>query len=257
MSTTTKFYAVSDAKSFRPSAVSQPGAFAVDATAAAASIPTTVPPDEKSCSPSSTSQPALLLAADSTASTTPPVLANVNSMSANDTPNFPSPTASQADDSSAEMDFTASPENNHNTPTPEIAWSTAGTSRKPASTARPRTELISVGIQLPPGTLTAKLPLYDLLAAIISVAHLSSKTSAEITLQAKLAQSLVFLKTHSPLTTHLLLSLTHLQLHAVLLRDQLELWQQNKDIMDELQQLRHEVRVLFESLDETASRQDP
>ncbi|XP_037568330.1 uncharacterized protein LOC119449223 [Dermacentor silvarum] len=118
------------------------------------------------------------------------MLANANSMSANDTPNFPSPTASQADDSSAEMDFTASPENNHNTPTPESTWSTVGTSRKPASTARPRTELISVGIQLPPGTLTPKLPLYDLLAAIISAAHLSSKTSAEITLQAKPAQSL-------------------------------------------------------------------
>lgn len=214
MSTTTKFHAVSDAKSCGPSAVSQPGAFPVATTAAAASVPTAVPPDAKSCSLSSTSQPAALLAADSTGSTTPPVLANANSMSANDTPNFPSPTASQADDSSAEMDFTASPENNHNTPTPESAWSTVGTSRKPASTARPRTELISVGIQLPPGTLTPKLPLYDLLAAIISAAHLSSKTSAEITLQAKPAQSLVFLKTHSPLTAHLLLSLTHLQLNG-------------------------------------------
>ncbi|KAH7966960.1 hypothetical protein HPB49_020895 [Dermacentor silvarum] len=117
MSTTTKFHAVSDAKSFGPSAVSQPGAFG--ATAAAGSIPTTVPPDEKSCSPSSTSQPAALLAADSTGSTTPPGLADVNSKSANDTPNFPSPTASQADDSSAEMDFTASPENSHNTPSRE------------------------------------------------------------------------------------------------------------------------------------------
>ncbi|KAH7986723.1 hypothetical protein HPB49_025847 [Dermacentor silvarum] len=214
MSTTTKFHAVSDAKSCGPSAVSQPGAFPVATTAAAGSVPTAVPPDAKSCSLSSTSQPAALLAADSTGSTTPPVLANANSMSANDTPNFPSPTASQADDSSAEMDFTASPENNHNTPTPESAWSTVGTSRKPASTARPRTELISVGIQLPPGTLTPKLPLYDLLAAIISAAHLSSKTSAEITLQAKPAQSLVFLKTHSPLTAHLLLSLTHLQLNG-------------------------------------------
>ncbi|KAH7973831.1 hypothetical protein HPB49_005342 [Dermacentor silvarum] len=214
MSTTTKFHAVSDAKSCGPSAVSQPGAFPVATTAAAASVPTAVPPDAKSCSLSSTSQPAALLAADSTGSTTPPVLANANSMSANDTPNFPSPTASQADDSSAEMDFTASPENNHNTPTPESAWSTVGTSRKPASTARPRTELISVGIQLPPGTLTPKLPLYDLLAAIISAAHLSSKTSAEITLQAKPAQSLVFLKTQSPLTAHLLLSLTHLQLNG-------------------------------------------
>ncbi|KAH7959685.1 hypothetical protein HPB49_013042 [Dermacentor silvarum] len=194
--------------------VSQPGAFAVAATAVAASIPTTASPDAKSCSPSSTSQPAALLAADSTGSTTPPGLANVNSMSANDTPNFPSPTASQADDSSAEMDFTASPENNHNTPTPESAWSTVGTSRRPASTARPRTKLISVEIQLPPGALTPKLPLYGLLSAIISAAHLSSKTSAEITLQAKPAQSLVFLKTHSPLTAHLLLSLMHLQLNG-------------------------------------------
>ncbi|KAH7937537.1 hypothetical protein HPB49_012880 [Dermacentor silvarum] len=167
-----------------------------------------------SCSPSSTSQPAALLTADPTVSTTPPVLANVNSMSANDTPNFPSPTASRADDSSAEMDFTASPENNHNTPTPESARTTVGTSRKPSSTARPRTELISVGSQLPPDTLTPKLRLYDLLAAIISAAHLSSKTSAEITLQAKPAQSHVFLKTPSPHTAHLLLSLTHLQLNG-------------------------------------------
>ncbi|XP_037579407.1 mucin-5AC [Dermacentor silvarum] len=194
--------------------MSQPGAFAVAATAAAASIPTTVSPDAKSCSPSSTSQPAALLTADPTVSTTPPVLANVNSMSANDTPNFPSPTASRADDSSAEMDFTASPENNHNTPTPESARTTVGTSRKPSSTARPRTELISVGSQLPPDTLTPKLRLYDLLAAIISAAHLSSKTSAEITLQAKPAQSHVFLKTPSPHTAHLLLSLTHLQLNG-------------------------------------------
>ncbi|KAH6935793.1 hypothetical protein HPB50_010060 [Hyalomma asiaticum] len=42
---------------------------------------------------------------------------------------------------------------------------------------------------LPPGTLTPKLPLYDLLAAIISTARLSPKESEEVTLQAKPAQS--------------------------------------------------------------------
>ncbi|KAH7936340.1 hypothetical protein HPB52_021546 [Rhipicephalus sanguineus] len=86
--------------------------------------------------------------------------------------------------------------------------------RKPASTARPRTELITVGIQLPPGTLTPKLPLYDLLASIIAAANLSPKISAAVTLQAKPAQSLVFLKTHSPLTAHLLLSLTNMELNG-------------------------------------------
>ncbi|KAH6933585.1 hypothetical protein HPB50_016640 [Hyalomma asiaticum] len=89
------------------------------------------------------------------------------------------------------------------------------TTTKLASAARPRNELISVGIQLPPGTLTPKLPLYDLLAAIISTARLSPKDSEEVTLQAKPAQSLVFLRTQSPLTANLLLSLTHLQLQAM------------------------------------------
>ncbi|KAH9380690.1 hypothetical protein HPB48_022827 [Haemaphysalis longicornis] len=85
---------------------------------------------------------------------------------------------------------------------------TFGAARKPASTARSRTELITVGNHLPPGTLTPKLPLYDLHTAIASAAQLSSKTSEEITLQAKPTQSLVFLKTYFPLTAHLLLSVT-------------------------------------------------
>ncbi|KAH7979939.1 hypothetical protein HPB49_012080 [Dermacentor silvarum] len=230
MPTLSTLNATSDVNSSRPAALSQPAAF-LSSAHDTVKIPATFNAlsDAENSGATAASQPAFvaamstttkfhapaaLLAADSTGSTTPPLLANVNSMSTNDTPKFPSPTASQADDSSVEMDFTASPENNHNTPTPESTWSTVGTSRKPASTAQLRTELISVGIQLPPGTLPPKLALYDLLAAIISAAHLSSKTSAEITLQAKPAQSLVFLKTHSPLTAHLLLSLTHLQLNA-------------------------------------------
>ncbi|KAH7956288.1 hypothetical protein HPB52_007890 [Rhipicephalus sanguineus] len=112
------------------------------------------------------------------------------------------------------MDFTASQGNEDITSYPEGSWNTVRANRKPASTARPRTELITVGIQLPPGTLTPKLPLYDLLASIIAAANLSPKTSAEVTLQAKPAQSLVFLKTHSPLTAHLLHSLTNKELNA-------------------------------------------
>ncbi|KAH7934588.1 hypothetical protein HPB51_029046 [Rhipicephalus microplus] len=46
-----------------------------------------------------------------------------------------------------------------NTPSPEGSWNTVSANRKPASTARPHSELITVGIQLPPGTLTPKLPL--------------------------------------------------------------------------------------------------
>ncbi|KAH6947622.1 hypothetical protein HPB50_020200 [Hyalomma asiaticum] len=42
----------------------------------------------------------------------------------------------------------------------------------------------------------------------------SPKDSEEVTLEAKPAQSLVFLKTHSPLTANLMLSLTHLQFHG-------------------------------------------
>ncbi|KAH7985789.1 hypothetical protein HPB51_026756 [Rhipicephalus microplus] len=124
------------------------------------------------------------------------------------------PSITSADDLSTEMDFTASQINEDNTPSPEGSWNTVSANRKPASTARPRSELITVGIQLPPGTLTPKLPLYDLLSTITAAANLSPKTSAEVTLQAKPAQSLVFLKTHSPLTAHFLLSLTSLELNA-------------------------------------------
>ncbi|KAL1485382.1 hypothetical protein MTO96_031999 [Rhipicephalus appendiculatus] len=104
-----------------------------------------------------------------------------------------------ADETPTEMDFTASQGNDDDDAShPEGSWTTVIANRKLASSARPRTELITVGIQLPPGTLTPKLPLYDLLASI--AANLSPKTSAEVSLQAKPAQSLVFLKTHSPLT---------------------------------------------------------
>ncbi|KAL1466823.1 hypothetical protein MTO96_042489 [Rhipicephalus appendiculatus] len=123
------------------------------------------------------------------------------------------PTTIMADDTPTEMDFAASQGNDDDASHPEGSWTTVSANRKPASTARPRTELITIGIQLPPRTLTPKLPLYDLLASIIAAANLSPKTSAEVTLQAKPAQSLVFLKTHSPLTAHLLLSLTNLELN--------------------------------------------
>ncbi|KAH8040175.1 hypothetical protein HPB51_009553 [Rhipicephalus microplus] len=104
--------------------------------------------------------------------------------------------------------------NEDNTPSPEGSWNTVSANRKPASSARSRSELITIAIQLPPETLTPKLPLYDLLSTIIATANLSPKTSAEVTLQAVPAQSLVFLKTHSPLTAHLLLSLTSLEPNA-------------------------------------------
>ncbi|KAL1420611.1 hypothetical protein MTO96_004492 [Rhipicephalus appendiculatus] len=125
------------------------------------------------------------------------------------------PTTILADDTPTEMDFAASQGNDDDASHPEGSWTTVSANRKPASTARPRTELITVGIQLPPGTLTPKLPLYDLLASIIAAANLSPKTSAEVTLQAEPAQSLVFLKTHSPLTAHLLPSLTNLELNGI------------------------------------------
>ncbi|KAL1441543.1 hypothetical protein MTO96_008508 [Rhipicephalus appendiculatus] len=124
------------------------------------------------------------------------------------------PTTILADDTPTEMDFAAFHGNDDDASHPEGSWTTVSGNRKPASTACPRTELITVGIQLPPGTLTPKLPLYDLLASIIAAANLSSKTSAEVTLQAKPAQSLVFQKTHSQLTAHLLLSLTNLELNG-------------------------------------------
>ncbi|KAL1481087.1 hypothetical protein MTO96_050481 [Rhipicephalus appendiculatus] len=151
-----------------------------------------------------------------------PGLASVNaespekSVSKSGVPLVPTglPTTILADDTPTEMDFAASQGNDDDASHPEGSWTTVSANRKPASTARPRTELITVGIQLPPGTLTPKLPLYDLLASIIATANLSPKTSAEVTLQAKPAQSLVFLKTHSPLTAHLLLSLTNLELNG-------------------------------------------
>ncbi|KAH8022043.1 hypothetical protein HPB51_021483 [Rhipicephalus microplus] len=108
----------------------------------------------------------------------------------------------------------ASQVNEHNSPSPEGSWNTVSANRKPASTTRPRSKLITVEIQLPPGTLMPKLSLYNLLATIIAAANLSPKTSAEITLQTKPAQSIAFLKTHSPLTAHLLLSLTSLELNG-------------------------------------------
>nr|XP_050031710.1 uncharacterized protein LOC126527906 [Dermacentor andersoni] len=190
---TTKLHAVSDAKSLGPLNMSQQAAFTVTATDAAASIPATLTPVVKSCNQTSESQLNALVAAAPTGSTTSAVLDSANSMPADVIPNVSrcvsvAPTSLTtvypADDSSAEMDFTSSPDNDHNTPSLKSGWSTVSTSRKPASAARPRTELISVGIQLPPCTLIPKLPLYDLLAAIISAAHLSSKTSAQITLQA-------------------------------------------------------------------------
>ncbi|KAH7938593.1 hypothetical protein HPB51_028887 [Rhipicephalus microplus] len=89
------------------------------------------------------------------------------------------PSIPLADDLSTEMDFTASQVNEDNTPSPEGSWNTVSANRKPASTTLPRSELITVGIQLPPGTLTPKLPLYNVLSTIIAAANLSPKTSAE------------------------------------------------------------------------------
>ncbi|KAH8027146.1 hypothetical protein HPB51_003515 [Rhipicephalus microplus] len=64
-----------------------------------------------------------------------------------------------ADDSSTEMDFMTSQVNEDNTAPLEGTWNTISVNQKPASTAHPRFELITVGIQLPPGKLTSKLPL--------------------------------------------------------------------------------------------------
>ncbi|KAH8038035.1 hypothetical protein HPB51_020685 [Rhipicephalus microplus] len=124
------------------------------------------------------------------------------------------PSITPADDLSTEMDFTASQVNEDNTSSPEGSWNTVSANRKSASTTHAHSKPITVGIQLPPGTLTPKLPLCDLLSTIIAAANLSPKTSAEVTLQAKPAHSLVFLTTHSPLTAHLLLSLTSLELNG-------------------------------------------
>ncbi|KAH8029930.1 hypothetical protein HPB51_005929 [Rhipicephalus microplus] len=116
------------------------------------------------------------------------------------------------------MDFMASQVNEDYKPSPKGSRNIVSANRKSALTTRPRSELITVGIQLPPGTLTPKLPLYDLLSTIIAATNDSPKNSAEVTLQAKPAQSLVFLKTHSPLTAHLLLSRRRLELNEVLRR---------------------------------------
>ncbi|KAH8010108.1 hypothetical protein HPB51_024783 [Rhipicephalus microplus] len=89
------------------------------------------------------------------------------------------PEPENPDDLSTEIDFTASQVNEDNTAPPEGSWNAVSANRKPASTSHPRSELITVGIQLPPGTLTLKLPLYDLLATIIAAANLFPKTSAE------------------------------------------------------------------------------
>ncbi|KAH8035571.1 hypothetical protein HPB51_007008 [Rhipicephalus microplus] len=123
------------------------------------------------------------------------------------------PSITSADDSSTEMNFAASQVNDDNTPTPEGSWNTVISNRKPASTAHYFFELITIEIQLLPETLTSKLPLYDLLSTIIAAANLSPKTRTEVTLQSEPAPSLVFLKTHSPHTAYLLLSLRSLELN--------------------------------------------
>nr|XP_050052391.1 mucin-12-like [Dermacentor andersoni] len=134
MSPTTKLHAVSDAKSLGPLNVSQPAAFTVAAADAAASIPATSAPDVKSCNQTSESQLTALVAAASTGSPTSAVLDSANSMPADVIPNVPSrvsvaptslTTVYPADDSSAEIDFTSSPDNDHNTPSLESDWSTA------------------------------------------------------------------------------------------------------------------------------------
>ncbi|KAH8026451.1 hypothetical protein HPB51_020561 [Rhipicephalus microplus] len=102
------------------------------------------------------------------------------------------PSITSGGDLSTEMDFTASQVNEDNTPSPEGSWNTVSANRKPASTARPHSELITVGIQLAPGTLTSKLPLYDLLSTIIAATNLSPKTSAEVTLKPNLLRVLCF-----------------------------------------------------------------
>ncbi|KAH7955658.1 hypothetical protein HPB52_002801 [Rhipicephalus sanguineus] len=195
-----------------PTTVDQPAAFHNSAHALATcnagsvlETPslTTLPPDPMSVNTASASQWA---AHDAVPAGSAPGMLNENSLFL--------PSTIAADDSSTEMDFTASQGNEDNTSYPEGSWNTVRAKRKPASTGRPRTELITVGIQLSPGTLTPKPPLYDFLVSIIAAANLSPKTSAEVTVQAKPAQSLLFLKTHSPLTAHLLLSLTNIELNG-------------------------------------------
>ncbi|KAH6936599.1 hypothetical protein HPB50_019784 [Hyalomma asiaticum] len=213
-STTAKLRAARHAINLGNTSMSHSAA-AVVATSEPASFTAIQPPGAKSSG--STVKPATRAGAAASGSAFPV-------RAAEGAPSFPScapavptssTTASPEGGSSEQIDSTAPPGNMCNTLPPESSCSTIGADRKLASAERPRNELISVVIQLPPGTLTPKLPLYDLLAAIVSTARLYPKDSEEVTLQAKLAQSLVFLKTHSPLTANLLLSLTHLQLHGI------------------------------------------
>ncbi|KAL1470827.1 hypothetical protein MTO96_024003 [Rhipicephalus appendiculatus] len=205
--------ALSEAKRLEPvPAVTQSAAFVVNNAWAAA-------PESKSRNTVSALQSAALAAVPIGSA---PGIARVNAESAEKSilksrvPLVPTvlPTSIMADETPAEIDFTVSQGSDDDSSHPEGSWTTVSANQKPASTARPHTELIIVGIQLPLWTLTPKLPLYDLLAYIIAAANLSPKTSAEVTLPAKPAQSLVFLKTDSPLTAHLLLSLTNLELNA-------------------------------------------
>ncbi|KAH7972606.1 hypothetical protein HPB52_013892 [Rhipicephalus sanguineus] len=153
-----------------PTTVDQPAAFPISApapaTCNAGSVletpsSTTLPPDPKSVNTSSASQSA---AHDAVPTGSAPGICKENSMCADKSvlksgvPLVPTvlPSTIAADDSSTEMDFTASQGNEDNTSYPEGSWNTVRANRKPASTARPRTELITVGIQLPPATLTPK-----------------------------------------------------------------------------------------------------
>ncbi|KAH8028838.1 hypothetical protein HPB51_019927 [Rhipicephalus microplus] len=64
------------------------------------------------------------------------------------------PSITSGDNSSTGMDFTVSQVSEDNLLSPEGSWKTVSANRKTASTVRPRSKLITVGIQLPPGTLT-------------------------------------------------------------------------------------------------------
>ncbi|KAL1481730.1 hypothetical protein MTO96_050385 [Rhipicephalus appendiculatus] len=112
------------------------------------------------------------------------------------------------------MDFAASQGNDDDASHPEGSWTTVSANRKPASTARPRTELITVGIQLPPGTLTPKLPLYDLLASIIAAANLSPQNQCGGHPSGQTSSEPCVSENALPLTAHLLLSLTNLELNG-------------------------------------------
>ncbi|XP_049267131.1 uncharacterized protein LOC125756411 [Rhipicephalus sanguineus] len=140
-----------------PTTVDQPAAFPISApapaTCNAGSVletpsSTTLPPDPKSVNTSSASQSA---AHDAVPTGSAPGICKENSMCADKSvlksgvPLVPTvlPSTIAADDSSTEMDFTASQGNEDNTSYPEGSWNTVRANRKPASTARPRTELIT------------------------------------------------------------------------------------------------------------------